>query len=93
MVIGGVAGGRSSRAAYDRVLAPWPGHRRRAAEDPGAVPMRGSGRTARRERPGAGASTADGPGPGGPTRLTSPRDGADAEDIGLAVLAGSRYGT
>jgi len=67
-------------------------HRRRAA---GGSRCRcgGSGRTARRERPGAGASTADGPGPCETTRLTSPRDGADAEDIGLAVQAGSRYGT
>ena len=37
MVIGGVAGGRSSRAAYDRVLALWPGHRRRAAGNPGVI--------------------------------------------------------
>jgi len=60
-----------------------------AAGPPGIpVPMLGSGRTARLERPDAGAGTADRPGPDGTTRLTSPRDGADAEEIGLAVLAG-----
>lgn len=62
-------------------------HGQDTAVGPPGIPVpclcEGSGRTARRERPGAGASTADGPSPGGTTRLTSPRNGADAEDIGL----------